>query len=40
MLAVFFDINGPIIQISVPRGQTVTGTFYKRQILGKLKKML
>ena len=27
MLTVFFDINGPIIQISVPRGRTVTGTF-------------
>ena len=34
----YFDINGPIIQISVPRGRTVTGTFYKRKILGKLNK--
>ena len=38
MLAVFFDINGPIVQISVPRGRTVTGTFYKRKLLGKLNK--
>ena len=38
ILTVFFDINGPIIQISVPRGQTVTVTFYKRKILGKLNK--
>ena len=27
MLAVFFDINVPIVQISVPRGRTLTGTF-------------
>ena len=38
MLAVCFDINGPIIQISIPRGRTVTVTFYKRRILGKLTK--
>ena len=38
MLAVLFDINGPITQISVPRGQTVTGTFNKRKMLGKLNK--
>ena len=38
MLAVFFDINGPIVQISVPRGRTLTGTFYKRKILRKLNK--
>ena len=33
-----FYINGPIVQISVPRGRTVTGTFYKCKILGKLNK--
>ena len=38
MLAVFFDINGPVVQVSVPRGRTVTGTFYKHRILGKLNK--
>ena len=38
MLAVFFDINGPIIQVSVPKGRTVTGTLYKRKILKKLNK--
>ena len=38
MLAVFFDINQPIIQISVPRGRTVTGTSYKRKTLRKLNK--
>ena len=35
MLVVFFDINGPIIQISVPRGRTVTGTFHKGKLLGR-----
>ena len=28
MLAVIFDINGPIVQVSVPKGRTETGTFY------------
>ena len=34
MLAVFFDINGPIVQVSVPKGRTMTGLFYKRRKLG------
>ena len=38
MLAVFFDINGRMIQISIHRGRPVTGKFYKRRILGKLNK--
>lgn len=38
MLAVFFDINGPVIQVAVPKGRTVTGLFYKRKVLGKLRK--
>ena len=38
MLAVFSDISGPVVQVSVPRGRTVTGTFYKHRILGKLNK--
>ena len=28
MLVLFFDINGHIVQASVPRGQPVAGTFY------------
>ena len=36
MLTVFFDINGPIVQVSVPRGRTETGKFYYGRILGKL----
>ena len=33
MLAIFFDINGHIVQASVPRGRPVAGTFYKRRTL-------
>ena len=40
MLALFFDINGHIVQASVPRGRPVTRTFYKRRILGKFYKYL
>ena len=40
MLALFFDINGYIVQASVPRGRPVAGTFYKRRILGKFYKYL
>ena len=35
MLVLFFDINGHIVQASVRMGRQVTGTFYKRRILGK-----
>ena len=35
MLALFFDINGHIVQASVPRGRPVAGTFYKRRIMEK-----
>ena len=34
MLALFFDINGHIVQASVPRGRPVARTFYKGSILG------
>ena len=37
-MAAYFDINRPIVQISDPRGRTMTGTFYKHKILGKLNK--
>ena len=30
MLAAFFDFNGHIVQIYVPRGRTVAGLFHKR----------
>jgi histone-lysine N-methyltransferase SETMAR len=38
MVAVFFDINGTLLQVSVPRGQSVTGRFYKQKVLKKLRK--
>ena len=38
MLALFFDINGHMVQASVPRGPQVAGTFYKHRILGKFYK--
>ena len=40
MLAVFFDINGHVVQASVPRGRPVAGTFYQRRILEQLYKYL
>ena len=35
--AIFFDNKGPIMQLPVPKGRTVTGTFYKNVVLKKLK---
>ena len=34
MLAVFFDITGPVIQVAVPKCRTVTGLFHKRKVIG------
>ena len=31
-------MNGPIVQVSVPRGHIVTGIFYKQRIIVKLNK--
>lgn len=38
MMAVFFNINGPVLQVSVPKGRSVTGNFYKNKVLKKLRK--
>ena len=38
MMAIFFNINGPVIQIAVPKGRSVTGKFYKCKVLKKLRK--
>jgi histone-lysine N-methyltransferase SETMAR len=40
MVAVFLDINGILIQVSVPRGRSVTGRFYKQKVLKPLGKFL
>ena len=34
---VFLDNKGPVMQLPVPRGRTVTGAFYKNVVLKKLK---
>lgn len=38
MYAIFFNNQGPVVQIPVPRGRTVTGAFYKQKILKSVKK--
>ena len=34
---VFFDNKGPVLQLPVPKGRTVTGAFYKNVVLKRLK---
>ena len=36
--AIFFNSDGPIAQIPVQNGKTVTGKFYKDHVLSKVKK--
>ncbi len=36
--AICFNSNGLIVQIPVPKGRTVTGKFYKNNVLTKVKK--
>jgi histone-lysine N-methyltransferase SETMAR len=38
MVAVFFNINGILLQVSVPRGRSVTGRFYKQKVSKSLRK--
>jgi len=35
---IFFDNKGPVMQIPVPKGKTVTGKYYRDVVLQKLKK--
>ena len=37
MYAIFFTPNGPAMQVAVPKGCSVSGLFYKRRILKKVK---
>ena len=37
MFAIFYNINGPVLQVAVPKGKSITGTFYKEKVLKKLK---
>ena len=34
---IFFDNKGPIMQLPLPKGRTVTGAFYENIVLKKLK---
>ena len=36
LYAIFFDWNGPVLQIPVPKGSSVTGRFYRESILTQL----
>lgn len=38
MYAIFFTPSGPVVQVAVPKGRSVTGLFYKNHILKKLKR--
>ena len=40
MYSVFFDAHGPIAQMIVPKGQTVTGNFYANRCLSEVDKQL
>ena len=35
--AIFFNSNGPIVQVPCPSGHTVTGRFYKNSVLKNVK---
>ena len=39
MYAIFFDGHGPVLQVPVSKGSSVTGQFYKEQILEKFVKV-
>ena len=36
LYAIFFDSKGPVLQISVPKGSSVTGKFYRESVLTQL----
>ena len=36
LYAIFFDSKGPVLQIPVPKGSSVTGKFYKESVLTQL----
>ena len=38
LYAIFFNSNGPVVQVPCPSGHTVTGRFYKNSVLKKVKK--
>lgn len=36
LYAIFFDFKGPVLQIPVPKGSSVTGKFYRESVLTQL----
>ena len=36
LYAIFFDSKGPVLQIPVPKGSSVTGKFYRESVLAQL----
>ena len=36
LYAIFFDSKGPVLQIAVPKGSSVTGKFYRESVLTQL----
>ena len=36
LYAIFFDSKGPVLHISVPKGSSVTGKFYRESVLTEL----
>ena len=36
LYAIFFDFKGPVFQIPVPKGSSVTGKFYRESVLTQL----
>ena len=36
LYAIFFDSKGPVLQIPVPKGSSVTGKFYRKSVLTQL----
>ena len=37
LYAIFFNSSGPVVQVPCPSGHTVTGRFYKKSVLKKVK---
>ena len=35
LYAIFFDLKGPVLQIPVPKGSSVTGKFYRESVLNQ-----
>ena len=36
LYAIFLDLKGPVLQIPVPKGSSVTGKFYRERVLTQL----